>query len=150
MNRLFFSLLFCFLNFLLIGQDTGNDSYTIQRLLIYNDKGEILLEKHKNGWMTPALRQHEKISINEGLKNLAAEFGLKISTPQLAGIFMFVPEYKNKSSQRQHYSCKVVEGELNIPEGKIDVQWFEPYKAIEMTTQYEINFCYQRYDKANH
>lgn len=113
-------------------QEIGNDSYTIQRLLIFNSKGEMLLEKHVNGWMTPALRHNSKMTTNEGLNNLASEFGLKISTPKLAGIFMFISEYKPQSSFRQHYVCNLVGGELKLPEGKLETKWFEPQIAIEM------------------
>ena len=115
-----------------IAQEVTNDSYTIQRLIIYNEEGKILLEKHKNGWMTPALRHNTKVTTNEGLNNLATEFGLKISPPKLAGVFMFIAEYKPQSSFRQHYVTSVVEGDLILPEGKLDAQWFLPHKAIEM------------------
>lgn len=113
-------------------QDSGNDTYTIQRLIIYNENGEILLEKHKNGWMTPALRHTSKATTNEGMNELASTFGLKISPPKLAGIFMFVSEYKPQSSFRQHYVCNLTDGTLVLPEEKLDAQWFAPYKAIEM------------------
>ena len=113
-------------------QDSNNDSYTIQRLIIFNQKGEILLEKHKNGWMTPALRHNSKVNMNQGLHNLASEFGLKISTPNLAGNFMFISEYKPQSSFRQHFTANLVGGELELPKGKLDAQWFTPSKAIEM------------------
>lgn len=112
-------------------QETGNDTYTIQRLLVFNEKGKVLLEKHENGWMTPALRHNTIVSTNEGLKQLATSFGLEISTIQLAGNFMFLPEYKPQASYRQHYTSKKVSGELKIPEGKLDAQWFTPKKAIE-------------------
>lgn len=119
-------------SFIIAAQDSNKDSYTIQRLIIYNQNGEILLEKHKNGWMTPALRHQSKASTNEGLSHLATEFGLKISPPKLAGIFLFIAEYKPQSSFRQHYFSKVVEGDLSVPEGKLDAQWFAPHKAVEM------------------
>ena len=113
-------------------QETQKDTYTIQRLIIYNSNGEILLEKHKNGWMTPALRHNSKVTTNKGLKNLASDFGLIISTPKLTGIFMFISEYKPQSSFRQHYVSNLVGGELTLPDGKLDVKWFLPHKAVEM------------------
>ncbi len=130
-NLIFLSFLALF-SHKAFSQDTKGDTYTIQRLIIYNEKGEILLEKHKNGWMTPALRHNTKLNTNKGLEKLALEFGLKISTPKLAGIFMFISEYKPQSSFRQHYVCKMTKGELKLPEEKLDVQWFDPQNAIEM------------------
>ncbi len=113
-------------------QETQSDTYTIQRLIIYNSSGEILLEKHKNGWMTPALRHNSKVTTNEGLKSLASEFGLTISSPKLTGIFMFISDYKPQSSFRQHYVSKLVDGELTVPDGKLDAKWFSPHQAMEM------------------
>ncbi|MGB5417431.1 hypothetical protein [Algibacter sp.] len=113
-------------------QETQNDTYTIQRLIIYNSNGEILLEKHKNGWMTPALRHNSKLTTNKGLNDLASDFGLTISSPKLSGIFMFISDYKPQSSFRQHYVANSVDGELRLPEGKLDVKWFLPHEAIEM------------------
>jgi len=132
MRKLIFVALLGLISTITFAQNSGNDSYTIQRLVIFNEKGEVLLEKHKNGWMTPALRHNTKTGTNEGLYNLASEFGLKISAPKLAGIFMFIPEYKPESSFRQHYISHVVSGKIKLPEGKLDTQWFTPNKAIEM------------------
>ena len=123
-------------------QDTGNDSYTIQRLIIYNQEGDILLEKHKNGWMTPALRHNTKISIHNALYDLAATYGLKMSTPKLAGMFVFIPEYKPKSSIRQHYKSNYLEGKLRVPEGKLDAQWFPVNKAIDMMSLPDTKFIF--------
>lgn len=103
-------------------QETQNDTYIIQRLIIYNSSGEILLEKHENGWMTPALRDNSKVTTNEGLQSLAANFGLTISTPKLKGIFMFIADYKPQSSSRQHYASTLVAGKLKVPEGKLDAK----------------------------
>ena len=132
MKTNFFLIILIIFGFQSFAQDSNNDSYTIQRLIIQNQNGEILLEKHENGWMTPALRHNSKFTTNEGLNNLANEFGLKISIPKLAGIFMFISDYKPQSSFRQHYTANVLVGELKLPEGKLDAKWFPPYKAIEM------------------
>jgi len=113
-------------------QETGNDSYTIQRLLIFNQNREVLLEKNDFGWMTPALRHNSKTTIKNGLMNLAAEFGVKVSSPKIAGIFMFISDYKPISQFRQHFSCNIIDGKLNVPENKKDAQWFSISKAIEM------------------
>ncbi|WP_452222096.1 hypothetical protein [Lacinutrix salivirga] len=114
-----------------IAQETGNDSYTIQRLIIFNEKGEILLQKHENGWMTPALRHNTEVTTNKGLLNLATDFGLQVSTPQLQGIFMYFHSDNKKPSFRQHYSCKLITGELKIPESMLNVKWFSTSEAIE-------------------
>lgn len=113
-------------------QETGNDTYTIQRLLIFNEKGEVLLEQNDFGWMTPALRHNSKTTIVDGLKDLAAEFNIDISSPKIAGIFMFMPDYKPISQFRQHFRCQKVDGDLVVPENKKDARWFSISKAVEM------------------
>lgn len=113
-------------------QETGNDSYTIQRVIIFNEEGKVLLEKNDFGWMTPALRHNSKTTINQGIMDLAAEFGLKTTRPKLAGMFMFITDYKPKSQFRQHYMVDLIEGEITVPKNKIDAQWFTLSKAIEM------------------
>jgi len=113
-------------------QETGNDSYTIQRILIFNRQGEVLLEKNDFGWMTPALRHNSQETINDGLMNLASEFGLQISSPEISGIFMFMSDYKSISQFRQHFSSNIIDGQLKVPETKKDAQWFSISKAIEM------------------
>lgn len=132
MKRLFLLSFIILFGLELFAQETGNDSYTIQRLLIYNQKGEILLEKNDFGWMTPALRHNSKTTIRDGLMNLAFEYGLKISSPKIAGMFMFMSDYKPISQFRQHFSCKLIDGELKVPESKEDAQWFSISRAIEM------------------
>tara|TARA_R110002033_G_scaffold49951_4_gene96875 strand:+ start:153 stop:716 length:564 start_codon:yes stop_codon:yes gene_type:complete len=112
-------------------QETGNDSYTIQRLIIFNEKGEVLLQKHKNGWMTPALRHNTEVTINKGLLALATDFGLEVSIPQLQGIFMYFHSDNKKPSFRQHYSCKLITGELKTPKGALNVNWFSLNEVVK-------------------
>ena len=62
--------------------------------------------------------------------NLASEFGLEVTIPQLQGIFMYLHSDNKKPSFRQHFSAKLIGGKLKIPDGVIDVKWFSPKKAI--------------------
>ena len=132
MKKIILALFIVLFGFKSLAQETGNDSYTIQRLLIYNQKGEVLLEKNDFGWMTPALRHNSQTTIKDGLMNLASEFGVKVNSPKIAGIFMFMSDYKPISQFRQHYSCSVVDGALKVPKNKKDAQWFSISKAMEM------------------
>ncbi len=125
------SVIFIFAGTFLFAQETGNDSYTIQRLIIYNEKGEILLQQHPNGWMTPALRHNTEVTTNRGLQDLASGFGLQITLPQLQGIFMYFHSDHKKPSFRQHYSARLEGGQLSIPEDLLDAQWFLPEVAVE-------------------
>ncbi len=95
------------------------DNYTIQRLLIFNNKKEILLEKGINCWMTPALRSNENQSLKEGLDSLAKAIGISIKIGRLAGVYTYkfkgLPDNK-EVSYRTHYTAKYVSGELIQPQ----------------------------------
>lgn len=124
-------IIFVFLSLNTSAAEENIDSYTIQRLIITNEKGEILLEKNAFGWMTPALRHNSKVTIKDGLNNLAAEFGLIVSSPKIAGIFTSLSGYKPVSHFRQHYRSNYKEGILKVPENRLNAQWFPISKAIE-------------------
>jgi len=131
MRNLIYILFIC-LSLNVSAAEESIDSYTIQRLIITNPKGEILLEKNTFGWMTPALRHNSKVTLKDGLSNLAAEFGLTISSPKIAGIFLSLSGYKPISHFRQHYRSNYRAGELKVPENRLDAQWFPINKAIKM------------------
>ena len=131
MRNLIFIIFVC-LSFNTSAAENNIDSYTIQRLIITNEKGEILLEKNAFGWMTPALRHNSKVTIKDGLSNLAAEFGLIVSNPKIAGIFMSLSGYKPVSHFRQHYRSNYKEGILIVPKNRLNAQWFPIGKAIKM------------------
>lgn len=131
MNKLFFLMSVLLIGIKSYGQETGNDSYTIQRLIIFNEQGQILLQRHENGWMTPALRHNTTSTTNQSLSDLAADLGIEISTPQLRGIFMYFNSDNKKPSFRQHYSCKLIGGEAKVTNGMLEVDWFSQSDAIE-------------------
>lgn len=111
-------------------QEVDRDSYTIQRLIVVNDKGQILLQKHPNGWMTPALRHSKPIPINKSIHELASDFGLQISQPKLRGIFMYFHSDDKTPSFRQHYAAQVIGGKLKTPAGMLNAKWFDVPSAI--------------------
>lgn len=105
------------------------DNYTIQRLIVTNDKGEILLEKNAFGWMTPALRSSKRESVKEALNGLASELGLRVEAIQLAGLYTYQfdetppnPEHA-AISFRSHYTAKYVSGEVVPPKDGKEYQW---------------------------
>ena len=111
------------------------DNYTIQRLLIFNDKKEILLEKGINGWMTPALRSNENQSLKEGLYGLAKSIGISIKIERLAGVFTYqfngLPDHK-EVSYRTHYTAKYLHGQLIQPKDpNREYRWFPVETAVD-------------------
>ena len=68
--------------------------------------------------MNPALRHNSKTMIKDVLMNLASELGITVHSPKIAGIFMFMSDYKPISQCRQYFSCHMIDGELKVPENK--------------------------------
>ncbi len=132
-----------------LGQDTTKsiekkepikkiDNYTVQYLIILNDKGEILLQKNPAGWHTLALRSNESRSIKEAMDSLAHSIGLTIHSLKLAGLYTYkfegLPDHK-ESSFRMHFTAKVKNGQLIQPaEPDRTYQWIPIKEAIEKLT----------------
>jgi len=95
------------------------DNYTVLRLTVENERGEILLEKIADGWMTPAARSNQNRTVRESLAALAKDLGVSIATPRLAGLFSYQfrenPVDPNHAavSFRAHYTAR-----LDGPVGK--------------------------------
>ena len=116
------------------------DNYTIQRLIVSNDKGEMLMQKNKFGWFTPSIRSNENQSLKEGLDSLATAIGIKIGQIKLSGIFSYkyngLSDHIGVVSYRTHYSTKYKSGELIQPKDPKDTtrefRWIKINDAIEM------------------
>lgn len=111
------------------------DNYTIQRLIIFNNEKEILLEKGKNGWMTPALRSNENLSLKEGLDSLAKAIGVSIKIIKLSGVYTYkfkgLPDHK-EVSYRTHYTARYISGNLTQPrQPDREYKWFNIKEALE-------------------
>jgi hypothetical protein len=126
------------------GQDTSKviskkqivkkaDNYTIQRLIILNDKNEILMEKFWNGWQTPALRSNQNQSLKEGIDSMSTAIGIITEPIKLAGIFTYkyegLPDHK-EVSYRTHYIAKYKSGQLNKLKEK-EYFWFPIKDGVE-------------------
>jgi hypothetical protein len=92
------------------------DNYTIQRLIVFNVKKEILMQRNKFGWFTPSIRSNENQSLKEGLDSLAKAIGIVIEPIKLVGIFTYkydgLSDHIGLVSYRTHYKTKYISGEL--------------------------------------
>jgi hypothetical protein len=109
------------------------DNYTIQRLIIFNNKKEILMEKYWGGWQTPALRSNQNQSLKEGLDSMATAIGISIEPVKLAGIITYkyegLPDHK-EVSYRTHYTAKYKSGEPIKTKDK-EYHWLSIKEALE-------------------
>ncbi|WP_157510991.1 NUDIX hydrolase [Frateuria sp. Soil773] len=120
-------------------QPRSYDNYTIQRLILLNDKNEILLEKHPAGWMTPSLRSNREVSTLAALDDLAEKMGVSITQPRLAAIYLYIfdglPDHKG-ASFRQHYVAHLKSGTVRQTEkdqaGPAERRWVSLAQAREL------------------
>jgi hypothetical protein len=126
-KRIFLCIVSFFLHNLVNAQDSSKmpiaktfikktDNYTIQRLIVFNSKKEILMQRNRFGWFTPSIRSNENQSLKEGLDSLAKAIGIIIEPVKLAGIFTYkydgLSDHVGVVSYRTHYSTKYISGEL--------------------------------------
>ena len=109
------------------------DNYTIQRMIVFNDKKEILMEKYWGGWQTPALRSNQNQSLREGLDSMATAMGISTEPLKLAGIITYkyegLPDHK-EVSYRTHYTAKYKSGNPIKTKDK-EYHWLPIKEALE-------------------
>lgn len=110
------------------------DNYTVQFLIVFNAKKEILMMKNQLGWHTPALRSDKPQAIREAMDSLASSIGLKIKNIRLGGLythkFQGVQDHPEVSF-RSHYTADYVSGDILNPENKnIEYQWIPIKNAV--------------------
>lgn len=123
------------LTLLLLGQsataeDVTDPNYTTQNLMIFNDRGEVLLQRNFMGWSTPGLRYDKRHSVKASLDELALKYGMTISGVRLSGMFSYQYGYTPAISTRSHYSAALAGGSAKAPAGIDEVRWFSRPDAI--------------------
>jgi hypothetical protein len=112
------------------------DDYTVHRLIVLNDKGQVLLLKNEAGWHTPASRANEGQSIREALASLAGSLGLAVEPPTLAGFYTYkfegLPDHRQVSF-RTHFITRATAGTLIQPgEAGASHHWVAVEKAVPL------------------
>ena len=109
------------------------------RLVVYNAKNEIMLVKIKGAdvWVTPGFYQDTIQFSKQGLHDVAATYGMKISDPELQGVFSMRRETGGKKEMliRNIYRCKYLEGEVHFPENQpfsiSEIKWLPMNEALK-------------------
>jgi hypothetical protein len=106
---------------------------TFHRLLLLNEKNELMVVKIKNSdrWVTPGWYQDDRLTLAEGLDELAATYGVKITTPNLRGVFTLKG---TQLSTRLVYTTRIKSGVLKAPDLIGEIKWLPIPKAVETIT----------------
>ena len=132
MKKVIYLIILALINPPLYSQNSEKnpDSYTIQRLIIENDKKEILIYKGKSYWMTPAIRHNKELSIKEGLQQLAKSYGLKITQPKLAALYTYKFGFKKGVSFRSFYTADLIGSNKTTPPSPITQAKWAPISDV--------------------
>ncbi|WP_146106863.1 hypothetical protein [Polaribacter porphyrae] len=116
-------LLFSFVSLSLKAQE--KKVTTFHRMLILNEKNELLVVKIKNQniWVTPGLYQNTKQSIQEGMDSIAKTYGIKVSNIELRGIYGVKAPSKNYFSTRNLFVMKTKSKHSKLPEIIDKAEW---------------------------
>jgi hypothetical protein len=114
------------------------DNYTVQYLVILNNKSEMLLQKNEAGWHTPVIRSNKNQSITEAMDSLAGSVGLRIHSLKLSGLYTYkfegLPDHP-ESSFRMHFTARLKDGQLIQPtDPGRSYQWVPVKEAIQKLT----------------
>lgn len=124
----------------IFAQETSKPS-SFHRLLIFNEMNELMVVRVKNSnrWVTPGWYQDNRLTIKDGLDELAGSYGLKIIAPTLRGVFTLKSDQNNEISTRLVYSTKVESGEIKAPEITEEIGWLSTTEAMKLITFPHIN-----------
>lgn len=114
------------------------DNYTVQYLIVFNERKEILLQKNNAGWHTLAMRSTESQSIKEAMDSLAKSAGLTIHSLKLAGLYTYkfegLPDHRQVSF-RTHYTAELNSGNLIKSAGSDrEYHWVPVKEAMDKLT----------------
>ncbi len=132
----------------LFAQQTANIS-SFHRLLIFNEKSELMLVRIKDSdrWVTPGWYQDEKLTIRQGLEQLAESYGVKISSPLLRGVFTLKDGQSRVISTRHIYSTSITSGKLEAPALIGEIKWLPVQEAAELVTYPHISTQFMQITK---
>ena len=131
------------------------DNFTLQRLIILNDAGEILMEqgevtsgKEEPSLFPLSLYSNKRQSINEAMDSLALSRGIKISNLELRSYATYKFAYHTQVSFRSYYVAKHAGGTIKQSKGTSIMKWVPvsealphiPVEAIRLITKQVLDF----------
>lgn len=138
-----------------VERDRKLDNFTLQRLLVLNDAGEVLMEQgdvlkdqDEPTWFPPSLYSNTRQSITEAMDSLALSYGIKISQPELRAYTTYKFTYHGQASFRSYYVAKHVAGKVIKSKGASVIKWLPveealahiPVEAIRLITKQVLEF----------
>lgn len=133
--------------FLLSFTAHSQENYSFFKLLIKNQKDEILLVKWGDEWELPGAKFNEPKSIKVFLEDLASTTGVEVIDHQLFGIYTQRWKGANYLTLMQYYKATYVSGKLTIPSDCTDVGWFSLEESLDKIPYDNMKFMIQWEDE---
>ncbi|MGB5983157.1 MAG: hypothetical protein WBG46_13530 [Nonlabens sp.] len=122
-----FLLMFCTLA---LSQNSGNPHFF--KLLIMNQKQEILLIDFDGSWEIPGSCYKMDSTIPVFLDEMALDHGVKIQNDRLVALVTFHHEVRDLPTMMFYYTADYFSGNLKTPSWGRNVQWFKLQDAYEI------------------
>ena len=136
MRSIILMLAMAFLSQLATAQQSP-DNYSFFKVLVTNEKNEILLVKWENEWEVMGERYNKGISVLNYVDTLAQSMGIKVSNRKLAALFTQRPVTRSNPTLFHYYTAKYVSGTIRPPADCTDIKWFSYEEALKVIP-YEI------------
>ncbi|HEX2967760.1 MAG TPA: hypothetical protein VHO46_01560 [Bacteroidales bacterium] len=109
------------------------------KLLVTNEKGEILLLGDKDGFEITGARYNDSLSVKEFVNWMGDRMGIKIKNIRLRGLLTFHYEGRSNPTLMHYYTAEYESGDLVLPEGCDKIEWVEISKSAELIPFDEMN-----------
>jgi hypothetical protein len=143
MKKLTFLILILGISLISFSQDK-RDNYSFMKLLVSNEKGEILLLGDKDGLEITGARYNDTLSIKEFVNWMGNRMGIKVKNIRLRGLLTFHYEWRTNPTIMHYYTAEYESGELILPDGCEMIKWVDMSKSSEFIPFDEMNKIIER------
>lgn len=123
---------FLVLSFFSIESNAQGKNFTYFKLIIVNEKDEILLVNFQDTWEPAGRKYDSPTTVKKVLEEMGAEMGVTFENPKLRGL---VANFYDKSEYPVMFNyviAKYKSGELQIPPGCKGIDWYPIDKGIKI------------------
>lgn len=126
-------LLLLFMSVKIVAQSkTVAPNYSFFKLLIKNNKNEVLLVKWGNDWELQGRKYKGNYSLKEFVENMGSDVGVKLENIKLRGLFTYHYKGESKPTLMHYYEALYIEGKLKIPPSCSDIKWYSFEDAMKI------------------
>ena len=113
------------------------DNYSFFKLLVTNERNELLLVKWENEWEVMGERYNKGVSVLHYVYTLATSMGIKVKEVKLAALFTQRPVTRINPTLFHYYTASYVSGSIHPPTDCQAIRWFSHEEAMRVIP-YEI------------